>query len=85
MNHYVTSLTVHNTDLYAGGYFTNAGGVAASRVAKWDGSSWSALGSGINSWVYALTSHNGDLYAGGSFTIAGGVSAVYVARWDGSA
>ena len=34
--------------LYAGGDFTTAGGVAANRIAKWDGSSWSALGSGMN-------------------------------------
>jgi hypothetical protein len=26
--------------LYAGGDFTTAGGVAANRIAKWDGSSW---------------------------------------------
>src|SRR5688572_25140968 len=29
--------------LYAGGSFTSAGGVAASNLAKWDGSSWSAV------------------------------------------
>ena len=34
-------------NLYAGGCFTTAGGVAANNVAKWDGSAWSALGSGI--------------------------------------
>jgi len=32
--------------LYAGGDFTTAGGVAANRIAKWNGSSWSQLGSG---------------------------------------
>ena len=35
------------TDLYAGGYFTTAGGVTANNIAKWDGSAWSALGSGM--------------------------------------
>ena len=35
-------------NLYAGGDFTTAGGVSANRIAKWDGSSWSALGSGMN-------------------------------------
>ena len=33
--------------LYAGGDFTAAGGAAARRIAKWDGSTWSALGSGL--------------------------------------
>ena len=41
-------------DLYAGGGFTTAGGVAANRIAKWNGSAWSALGSGMNGAVYAL-------------------------------
>ena len=33
-------------NLLAGGSFASAGGVVASRVAKWDGASWSALGDG---------------------------------------
>ena len=34
--------------LYAGGEFTTAGGNAANDIAQWNGSSWSALGSGMN-------------------------------------
>src|SRR5262245_17258224 len=40
--------------LYAGGDFTRAGGLAANNVAKWDGTSWAALGSGLNNGVSAL-------------------------------
>jgi len=77
--------------LYAGGNFITAGGIAANRIAKWNGSTWSALGSGMNTWVYALTSFDdgsGDgpsLYAGGSFVTAGGITANRIARWNGSA
>ena len=71
--------------LFAGGTFTTAGGVTARAVAKWDGTSWSALGSGWNGNVHALTGLlNGDLVAGGAFTTAGGVSANYIARWNGT-
>ena len=35
-------------NLYAGGNFTTAGGVSANCIAKWDGTSWSALGSGMS-------------------------------------
>ncbi|TVQ33647.1 MAG: hypothetical protein EA376_01970, partial [Phycisphaeraceae bacterium] len=74
--------------LYAGGYFTTAGGVEASRIAKWDGVSWSQLGSGINSSVLALTVFDDGsgpaLYAGGSFTTAGGVTVNHIAKWDGA-
>ncbi len=75
--------------LYVGGTFGTAGGVSASRIAKWNGASWSALGLGVNSTVRALASFNdgsGDaLYAGGVFTAAGGIPASRVARWDGAA
>ena len=83
MNDQVYALAHDGTDLYAGGQFTNAGGVAANRVAKWDSASgtWTNLGSGMNDLVYALAHDGTDLYAGGPFTNAGGVAANYVAKW----
>jgi hypothetical protein len=68
----------------AGGTFSSAGGLPANNVGTWDGTSWSALGTGTNSAVFALTSHNGALIAGGNFTVAGGVSASGIAMWDGT-
>lgn len=68
------------------GTFTQIGGVAANRIAKWDGTSWSVLGSGLNAetWALAIDS-NDNVYAGGLFTSAGGTSgANYVAKWDGT-
>jgi hypothetical protein len=57
----------------------------ANHIAKWDGSSWSALGSGMNGGVSALAvDGSGNVYAGGNFTTAGGVSANFIAKWDGS-
>jgi hypothetical protein len=74
--------------LYAGGSFTSAGGVAASHIAKWNGSSWSVLGNGLNNPVYALTvfddGSGSALYAGGAFTSAGGVATNSIAKWNGS-
>ena len=57
--------------LYAGGWFTAAGGAAAYQIAMWDDatSSWSTLGSGLNEAVHALAINDrGNLYAGGRFT-----------------
>src|SRR5688572_15469210 len=76
--------------LYAGGDFSSAGGVAASRIAKWNGSSWSALGSGLGglgSSVRALAVWDDGsgpaLFVAGRFDTAGDVPALNVARWDG--
>ncbi len=72
-------------NLYVGGDFITAGGAPAKMVAKWNGSSWSALGTGMTDTVYALAlDGSGNLYAGGQFTTAGGVSVNHIARWNGS-
>jgi hypothetical protein len=85
MNERVTVLAVSGGDLYAGGQFTMAGGTAANRIAKWNGSSWTALGSGItNGGVNALVVSGGELYAGGWFTKAGGGAANFITKWDGN-
>ena len=66
-------------NLYIGGMFTVVGDVIANRVAKWNGSSWRALGSGIgdnlNDRVLGLAVSGSDLYAGGQFRTAGGSAA----------
>src|SRR6516162_8278393 len=72
-------------NLYIGGAFTFVGGISANHIAKWDGTNWTALGSGVNSNVNALAIVGGTLYAGGLFTNAGGIPAYYVAKWDGTA
>lgn len=73
--------------LYAGGNFTDAGGVVVSNIAKWDGTSWSALGTGTDDTVRALVvfddGSGAALYAAGDFQIAGGVAANRIAKWDG--
>lgn len=94
MNGEVLALTLYDGSgtpaLYAGGWFTIAGGITAQRVARWDGTAWSPLAAqGANSNVGALAVFDpGDgasLYAGGGFSTMGGVSTANIARWNGSA
>jgi hypothetical protein len=73
-------------NLYAGGWFTWAGGDSANNVARWDGNAWHALGAGTGDSVYALAwdapaAGGGNLYAGGTFESAGGRPSAYIARW----
>ncbi|HVM49225.1 MAG TPA: hypothetical protein VMU04_14435 [Candidatus Acidoferrum sp.] len=72
-------------NLYIGGNFAVVGNVLANGIAKWNGSTWSSLGAGMNNSVWALAVSGSNLYAGGYFTTAGDVTnANYVAQWNGS-
>ncbi|NOS69149.1 MAG: hypothetical protein HOP33_04385 [Verrucomicrobia bacterium] len=76
----VVALVVSGTDIFAGGYFGTAGGTTANYIAKWDGSTWSALGSGMNGTVNALAVSGTNLYVGGGFTKAGNKVSGYAAK-----
>jgi len=68
--------------LYVGGRAISPTSNMVRGVTKWDGQSWSWLGSGTNSLVLGLAVQGDGLYAGGVFTQAGGKSSSGIARWD---
>lgn len=77
-----------NGDIFLGGMFLNAvGGAGMTRVGRWNGAAFAALGAGCDNIVRALDVDKltGDLYAGGSFVNCGVVPVHYIARWDGAA
>lgn len=84
---YEIKLAVAGSDLIVAGDFTEAGGVPVNRIAKWDGSSWSPMGSGLNGrygqWTVAkaLISAGSDIYVGGDFFMAGCNISPFFARW----
>ncbi len=90
-NGIVTSLATMGTSLYVGGLFTSVGGttVPASLVAKWNGTTWSALGNGLTGTglytTWKLLVNQGSLYATGLFNASGILSANNIARWDTAA
>ena len=96
VNNTAYSLAVHDDGsgeaLFVGGAFTGAAGVTVNHVARWDGTNWSALGSGTNGTVFALAEFDADqdgpgapaLYATGLFSTADGHSASNIAAWNGS-
>ena len=79
----VHALAVYGGELYAGGDFNTMDGVAAERIARWDGAQWSAAGSGITGTstrsVKTLTVWGTKLVAAGSFA-----SLQSIAAWDGA-
>lgn len=74
--------------LVVAGEFTAVGGVPASRIARFDGTSWSTYGPGLSGRVRALAVFDDGagarLYAGGDFGSSGGIVTPLVARWNGA-
>ncbi len=73
-----------NGDIYVGGQFTTAGGVTVNNIAKWDGTSWSALGTGTDGVVRTIAVRANNLYVGGTFVNAGGNVVNNIAMWNGT-
>ena len=96
----ILSMTVYNNELYIAGTFgMMIDTIPTYQVAKWNGTNWSAVGTGINpeaypfggdsdgsaySFVQSLAVYNGALYAGGHFDSCGAVATRNIARWDGT-
>src|ERR1051325_6622605 len=45
----VFAIAAIGNDLYVGGRFVKAGDLVVNSIARWDGTNWSAIGSGIGS------------------------------------
>lgn len=87
LNCNVQAMAWRSNQLYIGGAFTNAGGVAATNLAVWNGASWAPVGGAVGAQfdvVATLQFRGTDLYVGGKFATAGGVPALNVAKWNGS-
>lgn len=69
-------------NLYAGGNFTEVGGVEANNIAMWDGIEWRSLGEGVDGSVAAISiDSNDNLYVGGGFITAGQKAVNNIAIW----
>ncbi|HZW07488.1 MAG TPA: immunoglobulin domain-containing protein [Phycisphaerales bacterium] len=87
-------LSVYEGQLVVGGLFSSIGSVPANRIARWDGSSWQPIGSGLGGVgeffspidiVVSIKEFQGVLYAAGTFELSGDNQVVgSIARWNGS-
>ncbi len=83
---------VHYADLVIVGALDFAGGVEAINIARWNGVTWSPLGSGSDPYddmwgwrqaALSVASYKGLLYVGADFSDAVGDAARCLAVWDG--
>ncbi len=96
LDNQVLAVAVSGANVYLGGKFVNANGIAAAdHIVKWDGVNWSALGNNgagdgsVQGDVYAIAVWGSDVYVGGIFINVNNNGAMigaadYVAKWDGT-
>ena len=85
----IEALTITPEHVYIGGRFDSVNGVGATNIARWDGTNWWALGSGVTGkdWpagytsVRAISVWNNQVAVAGSFETAGGKSSTNFAVW----
>jgi hypothetical protein len=79
----IRTFTVAGNYLFATCEFTEIGGVAANKIARYDGAVWSALGCGLEEGsIFDMLEYKGELYVTGSFDEIGCIPANNIARWD---
>jgi len=77
----VNDLVEFHGEIYAGGSFQNANG---NNISKWNGNTWTPLGSGLDNYVRALCVYEDSLVAGGGFRHASSLTVNFIAMWDGA-
>ena len=89
VNKRAATLVVYNNELIAAGTFSIAGTNNLNKIARWNGSIWSALGTGIrgggsSSIVLESIVYNNELLVAGNFDSAGTVACKDIAKWNGT-
>ena len=92
-NQPIDACTYWNGNLVVGGEFSTIGGIAARRVAMFDGTNWTAFGNGLGNTTFgnsidydtvlSLAVYNNELYAGGGYGYTNGGPRCF-AKWNGS-
>lgn len=81
---YVHSVVELDGQLVVAGRFETASGTPTRHVARWNGSAWEPLGSGLIKAPNDIAVHGGHLYAAGSDLDGPTGPNVLLKRWDGS-
>jgi trimeric autotransporter adhesin len=77
---------------YAGGWFGQAGSAQTAGIARWNGTNWKAMGSGVHGGasptgptVQAIAVYNNQVFIGGDFSSVSGVKATDIAAYSNGA
>lgn len=77
----VSALCAYNGELFCGGNFGSCGSMSANNLGKWNGTSWSNIGTGMDGSVFSLAVYQNILYIAGSFSSAAGTPVNNIAEY----
>jgi hypothetical protein len=77
----VQGLAVHAGELYATGFLEQAGTLAVSHIARWNGTTWSTMEGGLNDVGEDVVATKDSLWVAGTFGTAGGRGSVAIGRY----
>jgi len=83
---WVGAMISMGSELFVAGRFKTVGsGIVVNNIARWDGSTWHALGSGTDplDYILALATDGVSVFIGGYITY-GGTPAHNISRWNGT-
>ena len=67
--------------LFAGGFFRVSGADSMQNIARYNGSRWERLGSGVDFASFEIVGNREDIYVAGSFKTAGSKPSPFIALW----
>jgi hypothetical protein len=77
-------------ELYISSAHNTISGIPANGIARWDGTNWNSLGSGLQKidstygLAFRIIKYQSELYVFGIFDLAGGIPVNGMAKWDGN-
>ena len=77
-------LASSGSELYVAGPFTSVEDVSAKHIARWNGSSWSSLGDGVEGAIQVVAVAEGVVYVAENLGSPRDRLASRIIRWDGS-
>ncbi|HLG34937.1 MAG TPA: T9SS type A sorting domain-containing protein [Bacteroidia bacterium] len=85
------AITRYKNEIYVGGYIQNAGNIACSGIARWNGSQWDNVAGGVQitignyGVVQGFTIIDDTLYVHGNFNfVQNSIPVNGIAKWDGN-
>ena len=85
-NTHINCMAVYNGELYVGGYFGISTGEAGDYIMKWNGSTWSQVGGGLDpcGQVETMKVYHGALFIGRQSACGSTPQQQTIAKWDGT-